>query len=204
MSQLSLERLSAWSWKDSEVATPNRNSETPPDYARHSDFLSFLAVVQELGLDILPITWNGGLNSIGFGGTAVLREAMVDLKTSFAFKHVVGRGSEEKAKSFRALINEVTVLGQSSFQEHRNIVTLEGICWHTPTGEERVEPALIFEKAEHKDLFAFLTALPGSKLKFMERMQLCKDIAQGLYHGHQYGKSQLSSAWWLYPTDKIV
>jgi hypothetical protein len=199
-----MERLSAWSWKDSGVATLNRISESHQGYARHSDFLSFLAVVQELGLDILPITWNDGLNSIGFGGTAVLREAMVDLKTSFAFKHVVGKDNEERAKSFRTLINEATVLGQPSFQEHRNIVTLEGICWHTPTGEERVEPALVFEKAERKDLFAFLTTPPSSELKFSERMHLCIDIAQGLYHGHQYGKSLFTSDWRLYLADRIV
>lgn len=193
MSRLSLEKLSAWSWKDSEVEIPNISSENHQSYALHSDFLSFLAVVQELGLDMLPITWNDGLNSIGFGGTAVLREAMVDLKKSFAFKHVVGKDDEERAKSFRTLISEITVLGQPSFRKHPNIVTLEGICWHTPTGEERVEPALVFEKAKHKDLFRFLTTPLGQKLKFSERMHLCIDIARGLYHGHQYGKSQFSS-----------
>ena len=50
------------------------------------DFSSFLAVVQALHIEILPITREPGREDIGRGAYAVLGQALMTMEYSFAFK----------------------------------------------------------------------------------------------------------------------
>lgn len=77
------------------------------------DLITFLAVIQKLQIEILPITWQAARQPIGVGATGQINEAQINLYTSFAFKCVSDRQKERESKGaiIQILINEVTVLG---------------------------------------------------------------------------------------------
>src|SRR6266704_7017975 len=50
------------------------------------DFLTFLGVAQQCRFDFFPITWLPGLENVGEGATAEIREALVDIQMSYVFK----------------------------------------------------------------------------------------------------------------------
>jgi hypothetical protein len=72
----------------------------------HFDFLSFLGIAQSLKVDFLPITWQPALDTIGYGGTAKIRQTLVNIQMSFAFKRLI------LTENFQALVAEISVLGQ--------------------------------------------------------------------------------------------
>jgi hypothetical protein len=148
------------------------------------DFLSFLGIAQSLKIDFLPITWQPALDTIGHGGTAEIRQTLINIQTSFAFKRLVSTRSGEEAKNFQALIAEISVLGQPSIREHPNIITLEGICWDIIPETEQVWPVLVFEKAPLGDLLVFMEQGAGNKLGLEDRLKLCIDIATAVADMH--------------------
>jgi serine/threonine protein kinase len=150
------------------------------------DIIDFLAAVQKLELDILPITWQSARLPIGAGGTSRINEAIIDVQTSFAFKCVSDDQKEEGiAKSFQAFISEISILGHPLIQDHPNIVDLEGICWDITRDE--VWPVLVFEKSQFGDLYEFLASPPGRALNANERLKLCRSIASALIAMHSFG-----------------
>jgi hypothetical protein len=50
-------------------------------------FIALLALTQRLEIDMLPTTWQASLGNIGQGGQAEINQALVNVQTSFAFKH---------------------------------------------------------------------------------------------------------------------
>jgi hypothetical protein len=154
-----------------------------PTGIRH-DFLTFLGIAQSLKIDFLPITWQPALDTVGQGGTAEIRQALINLQTSFAFKRLISTRPAEEAKNFQALIAEISVLGQPSIRDHPNIITLEGICWDIILETEKVWPVLVFEKARLGDLLAFMEQGAGKKLSLEDRLQLCVDIATAVADMH--------------------
>src|SRR6185436_9668785 len=58
---------------------------TPPDPDKFN-FLSFLATAQALQIEFLPIAWDVARGFIGEGGTSRIRQTLVNIDTSFAFK----------------------------------------------------------------------------------------------------------------------
>lgn len=156
------------------------------------DFLSFLGIAQSLKIDFLPITWQPALDIIGQGGTAGIRQAMVNLQMSFAFKRLPsteGIQSERGvARIFRAFIAEMSVLSHPSVRDHPNVIRLEGICWDMVSGGEKVWPVLVFEKARNGDLFTFMGQAEGRSLTMVERLNICADIAMAVIHMHSSSK----------------
>jgi len=153
------------------------------------DLITFLAVIQKLGIDILPITWQAARQPIGIGATGRINEALINLHTSFAFKCVSDRQKERETKEgvIQALINEVTVLGHESIRNHSNIVELQGICWDVAsddTGDDKVWPVLVFKKAQYEDLYYFAMQLVGRELCFAERLKLCIDVGTAILDMH--------------------
>ncbi len=55
------------------------------------DFVSLLALAQKLRIEFLPITWQPALQGIGLGATAEIRQSLMNLQMSFAFKRVIPR-----------------------------------------------------------------------------------------------------------------
>ena len=154
----------------------------------HRDFISFLAICQWRGIDILSITWQPALAKVGRGATAHIHQSQINPQTSFAFKRVTPStfGSDEFA-IFQTLISEVLVLGHPVIRDHPNIVTLLGSCLDVATsgvGEDTVWPVLVYEKAECGDLDQFMDSEVGRDLSFDQRLHLCTDIGTALMVMH--------------------
>lgn len=158
----------------------------------HQDFLRCLGLAQHFKVDFLPITWQSALKAIGTGATARIYQALVNIQTDFAFKNFRDSrrfaSAEEESKLFRALIQEISVLGLPSIRSHPNIITLTGLCWDVNPESERVWPVLVFEKSKHGDLRAFMQSGVGRRLDLNKRLELCADIAAAVMCLHANSK----------------
>jgi Protein tyrosine and serine/threonine kinase len=161
--------------------------ETEDAVNTHSrgDLISFLAAVQQVQVDILPITYQTARGPIGRGATSNINEASINLETSFAFKCVSDdqRQRTSEAKIFQTLISEVTILGHPTLRQHPNILELQGVCLD-PLSEDEVWPVLVFEKSQYGDLHNFLTLPIGRDLSLVDRLKLCVDIGIAISDMH--------------------
>ena len=156
---------------------------------KNYDFVDFLGAAQILKIDFLPITWQPALDKVGEGGTAEIRQALVNIQTTFAFKHLKHpRSSMEEARNLRALTAEISILGHPTVRAHPNIASIEGICWDVVFGGEKVWPVLVFEKTKSGDLGSFMTTGIGRHLHFKERLDMLYDIALAVRDLHTIGK----------------
>lgn len=153
------------------------------------DLITFLDVVQRLQVAILPITWQTARQPVGAGATSEIKQALINLQTSFAFKCVsdMQKREQSETKILQALISEMTVLGHPSIRGHPNIVELQGICWDVPSDNE-VWPVLVFEKSQFGDLYNFATLPVGRDLRIDERLELCMDIGTAIIYMHLNSK----------------
>lgn len=168
----------------------------------HHDFLEFLAVCQMRGIDFLGITWDHILddnsNVIGLGMTAAIYPSALNLDVTFAFKRFIDRylgeagkesPEERRHRLYRALISEVSVLGNPAIREHHNIICLQGICWdYLPNEQEELfRPVLVFEKASHGDLRQFMRSTHAVNLTVKGKLKICADIVRGIAIMHSSG-----------------
>jgi hypothetical protein len=155
------------------------------------DLIAFLAVVQRVQVDILPITWQPARPPVGTGGASSIREALINSLISFAFKRVSDKQKRDKSEAiiFQALISEITVLGHPLIRKHPNIVELQGICWDVPSDHE-VWPVLVFEKAQFGDLYNFGTSPVGTDLRIAERLKICVDVGTAIIDMHSNSRLQ--------------
>jgi hypothetical protein len=70
---------SIYAFSDAEL----HGTDADPD---RFNFLTFLATAQALQIEFLPIAWDVARGFIGKGGTSKIRQALINLDTSFAFK----------------------------------------------------------------------------------------------------------------------
>ncbi|OCK76319.1 TPR-like protein [Lepidopterella palustris CBS 459.81] len=150
----------------------------------HHDFLTFLGVTQQCQFDFFPITWHPALENIGEGTTAEIREALIDVQMSYAFKRFFMSGQDEE-KLFLHLISEVSILGLDNIRDHPNIIKLEGVAWDIQD-YGKVWPVLVFEKTVHGDLGTFFASEPGRSLPIQEKLKLCIDIGTALRVLNEY------------------
>jgi hypothetical protein len=151
----------------------------------HDDLISCLAVVQRLGLDLLPCTWQPALDPLGVGGTAEVRQLLINLQMSFAFKRFTTSMPEESR--YRVLISEIKILCHPEIRNHKNIITLEGVCWDF-VGCDKVSPVLVFEKTECGDMHQFLISDVGERICLEDRLKLCADVAAALMAMGSHGE----------------
>jgi serine/threonine protein kinase len=150
------------------------------------DLISFLAVAHCHGLAISALTWELSLGSIGQGATADIRQTLVNLEYSLAFKLPAPPTPTIKlSQEYRVLMSEIHTLCSAYTRNHPNIVLLEGIAWNFQLGD--AWPVLMFEKAHNGDLRDFLNSQPGRILSTWQRITLCQDIATGLRCLHSNG-----------------
>lgn len=172
----------------SSSAWPVEPIETQTPY----DLVSFLATAQALGIDIIALTWQPALGQMARGGTSGIQELLVKLESSFAFK--VFEYSDNAAKDerdvYRALISEITVLGQSSLRKHPNIKPVLGVCWD-PREDGRVWPVLVSEKSRCGNLQEFMESEEGRGLSFEARLKICAGIARAIRDMHNCRKSTI-------------
>ena len=154
----------------------------------HQDFLYLLAIAQDREMDFLPIKWQPGPDRIGAGGTAEIRQSLINLEMSFAFKRLKSFSKQSKGglNPLAPLISEISVLGHPKIRDHRNVARLEGICWDISEREDEVWPVLIFEKSQDGDAQRFLTSAEGRNLGMEQRLALCYHITTALSTMHSY------------------
>lgn len=183
------------------LSGPRVTSKSSPSFTdegagpnAHLYFLKCLGLAQHLNIDFLPITWQRGLESVGFGATSRIRQALVNTDTDFAFKSYRESqrctSAEEENKLFRTLIREISVLGLPSIRRHPNIITLAGLCWDIVPETGTVWPVLVFEKSRHGDLRVFMQNGVGRRLDLEKRLELCADIATAIMYLHANSKLQ--------------
>lgn len=151
----------------------------------HDDLISCLAVVQRLGVDLLPCTWQPALDPLGVGGTAEVHQLLINLQMSFAFKRFTH--STPKESRYRVLISEIKILCHPEIRNHKNVITLEGVCWDFVDGD-KVSPVLVFEKTECGDMHQFLISDVGKRLCLEDRLKLCADVAAALMAMNSHGE----------------
>ena len=174
------------------------------------DLITFLEVAQKLDVDFLPVTWQPVLERIGSGATGEIRESLLSLNHSFAFKRAIPFAIDTIGKRILPfLIAEISILSHHSVRNHPNINQLQGVCWevYSSNGDPQafsrdrdidsttsgIIPVLVFEKTVHGDLYQFMTAGEGRELSLSERLHLCTDIAQAIADMHSNSKCALTS-----------
>ena len=160
----------------------------PAKSGQYYDFVALLSVLQKLKIGILPITWQPALDVVGEGATAEIRQSLIHLQLSFAFKRLkrLEHRSSDNENALRALISEISILGQPPVRIHPNIVRLEGVCWDYWPEDEQVWPVLVFEKTTRGDLGKFLQSDAGRTTDIRDRLKFCSDVAAGLMAMHSY------------------
>ncbi|KAF8537380.1 hypothetical protein BDD12DRAFT_887761 [Trichophaea hybrida] len=169
-------------WSDSLLkVTPRTTSIVNSNI--HYDLSTFLSVVLKSRINIFATMWNA-IASFSEGGTANIRQWLLNAETSFAFKRTSRLFVENPSwAAYKALISEVLILGSPAVRGHPNIVNLVAVSWEVVEGGD-VRPVLVFEKAQRQDMDVFLKSEEGCEISFDARMSLCKEIAQGLMPLH--------------------
>jgi serine/threonine protein kinase len=181
------------------------NFPIPEDATASCNFITFLAAAQKLEIPFLPVTWQNNRQLLGRGGTSQISQALINQRTSFAFKRVAEKDKLFKSEEeiFRCLINEITVLDHLVEQNHPNILELQGICWDIsndsqhdteetplqPSDDYKVWPALVFEKSQYGDLYYFAGLPVGQRLNVEERLKICQDVGNAIAHLQSIGNS---------------
>lgn len=160
-----------------------------------NDFISVLALVQQMEFDFLPITWHPALEKVGAGATAEIRQALVNVQTSFAFKRI----GLEREDAFSALSSEISALGNPIVRGHDNIINLVGICWDVNPDGPTIWPVLVFEKATYDNLEEFMQSDNGRRLSKSQILCLMRDIGSALacLHNCSMSRLHLCDRYWL-------
>jgi len=78
------------SWSASQIPSLGSRGDIDgmkvPSMNKHNNLLSFFAVVQYYGIYFHSIKWGDGLDPVGLGATAEIRDRFVSRKRGFAFK----------------------------------------------------------------------------------------------------------------------
>ncbi|CEL08488.1 hypothetical protein ASPCAL11637 [Aspergillus calidoustus] len=152
-----------------------------------SSILEFLSIAQALNIDILPITWQPALPTIGEGATAYVLQSPFAENARFAFKRMRPVSQEEKIWNMRALIAELLILGQPSIRTHPCISPLQGICWDVSSMTDEVCPVLVFGKANNGDLGTFMASTVGPRLSYFSRVAMCFQMGDAIRTMHELG-----------------
>jgi hypothetical protein len=159
---------------------PEENHLTMADKYHH-DFVSFISVAQQLGIDFMSINWQPALSGLGVGGSSdIMQSNMITKDLAFAFKRTKPRMADKKR--FRALLCEILALKASAVQDHPNINQIEGIAWDIR--QDVVWPVLVFPKANFGSLRQFASGDAWGQITFEAELRLCIDVALGLHVLH--------------------
>jgi hypothetical protein len=148
-------------------------------------FIAVLALIQRLTIDLLPLTWQAGLGSLGRGGQGVISQALVNIQTSFAFKRFESKGPDDP---YREVVQEMVILRHPAVRDHPYIVQLIGVCWDIPNSSH-VWPVLVFEKTHFGDLGHFMQSGNGRNLHAEDKLKICVEIGIALRDMHHNSKT---------------
>ena len=171
----------------SDPSTKKFGSSARPVYAseQYADygFIALLGLAQRLHVRFLPITWQAPLGQMGKSGQAGIKEALANAQISFAFKLF----NHPQQHPYREIAQEMVVLSHPIVQQHKYIITLEGICWDIPE-DSQVWPVLVFEKCYLGDLHRFARLERFKDLSVEDILNLCADVGLAIRDMHRNGK----------------
>lgn len=139
--------------------------------------VTILALAQRLHIDLLPLTWQAALGSLGEGGQSIVKQALVAIQSSLAFKRF--KPSRLDDSVLRDASREMIMLAHPAVRNHPFVIALEGICWDIQSVQQ-IWPVLVFEKSHLGDLHTFLTHNKGHDLPLCDRIALCCNIGIAL------------------------
>jgi hypothetical protein len=122
---------------------------------------------QYLSVDILPVTRQSVLDSLGSGATTCVTQGLVSTELHLAFKPV---------RSLEIFLRELTLLAYNPIRMHPFISQIYGISWDFATFETTC-PVLVFEKAPLANLKTFMQTEHGRKLDVFQRIIFAFQIA---------------------------
>jgi hypothetical protein len=154
-----------------------------------ADLLSFFSAVQDLQIEILPLTWQDGDAGIAGGATSRINMLPVDLQTSLVFKCVSDKQKRTYAAGiiFQTLIFEIEVLHDRLLRKHPNIMNLQAVCWDIPSSDH-VWPALVFEMSPYGDLYSFAQVPAGRDISVVDRLKLCIEAGKAIIDMNSLGR----------------
>ncbi|KAI1118428.1 kinase-like domain-containing protein, partial [Nemania sp. NC0429] len=179
------------------------NVLSPTSSGTPCNFITFLATVQRLDLELFSLSCQSFSPPVGEGGTSQISQGLVKPETSFAFKRVseVDKLRLDDGEIYRRLISELLVLEQEGIRGHPFILELQGLCWdpaprtqkdtlerHSSSrysNQMKVYPALIFEMSLFGDLFRFARSPPGRSLDVTSRLKICLQIGASIATMHR-------------------
>lgn len=161
------------------------------------DFLSFLEAAQQNDVDFLAITWQDALDVLGKGATAEVRQSLVNLQMSFAFKRPLSHyTSVDEDALYGWLVREATILRHPAVRRHRNLLDLEGVCWDPSVSDKSLRPVLVFKRAEYGDSREFMASEEGQAMSLADRMSFASDVIDAVISLHKASKSD--------PIDQLI
>lgn len=171
-------------------AAPVSPKDTLGLNSSHYDFLSFLSIAQDLGVEFFPQTWEPGRALLGVGASGRIHESRLNIDISLAFKRAKAFGFQGGAERefYRAWMMEVAILRHPLIHHHPNVIDLSAISWEINPSTGQVLPVLVFRKSQHGDLSTFL-AFEGEEASFQVKIRLCLDIASAMLSLHSCGES---------------
>ena len=182
----------------STTFNPEGHTTNFPDH--YENLVYFLSVIQHFQVNIIPVTWQPALDSLGRGTSAVVNQSMVHASLNYAFKRC---GLDTP---YSTLISEVAILSLPRIRGHANVNGLEGICWELPVRDPdmgpAVRPVLVSSKADFGDLRRFLKSEAGMNFSLRQKLDICLDIARAVDELHHCGAGTLelfNKSWILTP-----
>lgn len=165
------------------------DQESHEGHEDHSHLLTVLGYAQQFGVDLLHIRWQPALEKIGLGGTAEIRQTLVNLQFSFAFERVkpLLKQPRRAKHALKRIVAEIVCLSQPAVRGQRHILSLKALCWDVADTNKEVWPVLVFEKYELGNLEHFLFS-EGQVVGIHERLKLCGHLALALSTLHTNGK----------------
>ena len=146
-----------------------------------TNLITFLSTAQKSNVDLLAITWQPALESLGGGRASEVSQSLLDVRSGLAFKrpNVLSTPQSEEA-AFKSMISEISMLRHPSISSHPNIIDLEGICWEVRQESNKVWPVLVFQKADFGSMEAFMGGGVKEIHNFQMRLELCIQIAEAI------------------------
>lgn len=160
------------------------------------DLITALAVIQSLQYDLLPLHWHQGSSTVGFGGTASIRQMPLDILSTLVFKVYKDAAQIEEMdqhdqeifveKALKVFVNELILLSIPRIRSHQNISHAVGVSFQLmPSG--RVWPVITSRRAELGNLEFFSRSKRGKTLTMTDKLCLLDGISAAINEVHSNG-----------------